>query len=560
MFSGKKNVLQTVASLKAYGINRIVLSPGSRNSPLIQTFTSDSFFDCHIVVDERNAAFYAIGIIQYTQQPVAVCCTSGSALLNFAPAVSEAYYQQLPLIVISADRSPEWIGQMDGQTIPQPNVFGALSKKSVNLPEVKNETDEWFCNRLINEALISCTAGISGPVHINVPISEPLFDYPEEVLPAFRKTNYTAAHKHIDIKPFANKWNDAKKRLIIVGQQFYDAEFTKALETLAQKSDCAILSEQTANCQSNLFVHNFDALLYAVADDKKTDYKPDLVIYVGGHITSKRLKHFLRQNKPQSLWRISDSNEIADTFQSLTDLIEMQPKAFFGLLSGNVHNDDAKSFSDLWKRTSEQIKEPESGIPYSDLLVARNFIKALPENAKLHLANSSSVRNTQLFHLDKSIQVYSNRGVNGIESTLPSTVGFASVCDEPVYLMIGDLSFFYSVNALWNISHIKNLRILLVNNGGGGIFHLLPGLNKASSLQRYVAAGHNTSAENWAKAAGLHYLSAGNEEELDKTLPALMDEGLEQSAILEAFTDIETSKNVFREYYHKLKTDSSQRS
>lgn len=558
MFSVKKNVLQTVALLKAYGISEIVLSPGSRNAPLIQTFTSDPFFNCHIIVDERNAAFYAIGIIQCIQKPVVVCCTSGSALLNFAPAVSEAYYQQLPLIVISADRSPEWIGQMDGQTIQQPNIFGTLSKKSVNIPEIKNETDEWFCNRLINEALITCTSDIPGPIHINVPISEPLFDYSEEELPTVRKINFTKSRKSIDMIPFVEKWNNSRKRMIIVGQQFQDNEFTEVLETLAQKNDCLILNEHISNCKSESFIGNFDALLYAISEEeKKESYTPDLVIYIGGHITSKRLKHFLRQHKPQYLWNISESKDVIDLFQSLTDIIEIPPKDFFKTFVDEITEEEDKPFYNVWKTSSEKIGEPKDDTPFSDLSVTGSFIKAMPDGAKLHLANSSSVRNAQLFNLDQSIQVFSNRGVNGIESTLPTAIGFASVCDSPVYLMIGDLSFFYGLSSLWNIQHIKNLRILLINNGGGGIFHLLPGLNKASSLEKYVAAGHNTSAENWAKAAGLHYIPAHNEEELRKGLSILMQEKSDQSIILEAHTDMETSRNAFREYYHSLRVDRS---
>ena len=234
MFSVKKNVLQTVALLKAYGVKQIVLSPGSRNAPLMQTFSQDAFFECHTIVDERNAAFYALGIIQALQQPVAICCTSGSALLNYAPAVSEAYYQQLPLIVVSADRSPEWIGQMDGQTLPQAGVFGSLSKKSVHLPEINSEKDEWFCNRLINEALIACTADAEGPVHINIPLSEPLFDYSEEKLPEVRKINYARPRKSVEISSFAEKWHKLPKRLIIVGQLFQTPELTKLLESLAE--------------------------------------------------------------------------------------------------------------------------------------------------------------------------------------------------------------------------------------------------------------------------------------------------------------------------------------
>lgn len=554
MFSVKKNVLQTVALLKAYGVKQIVLSPGSRNAPLMQTFSQDAFFECHTIVDERNAAFYALGVIEALQQPVAICCTSGSALLNYAPAVSEAYYQQLPLIVVSADRSPEWIGQMDGQTLPQSGVFGSLSKKSVHLPEIHNETDEWYCNRLINEALIACTADACGPVHINIPLYEPLFDYSEEALPPVRKIDYARPQKSVDINPFIEKWNTLPKRLIIVGQLFQSPELTTLLENLAERTDCVIFTENLSNSISPLFISNFDALLYAISDDKKEDFPPDLVITLGGHIVSKRIKHFIRQYKPKNHWHLTESGEVVDLFQSLTNLVETDAIDFFTQLSSKIADKKEKPFFSLWKNASQLIPEPTYDVSFSDISATGDFLKMLPNDSVLHLANSSTVRNVQLFQLDKSIKVYCNRGVNGIESTLPSVVGFASVHKEPVYLIIGDLSFFYGLNALWNIEHIKNLRILLINNGGGGIFHLLPGLNKASSLKEYVSAEHTTQAKDWTLAAGLMYLSAENQNELNDNLKTFTDKQTNQSVLLEISTNMEISKKAFQEYYHKLKT------
>lgn len=553
MFSVKKNVLQTVALLKEYGVRHIVVSPGSRNAPLMQTFSQDSSFECHVIVDERNAAFYALGIIQCIRKPVVICCTSGTALLNYAPAVAEAYYQQLPLIVVSADRSAEWIGQMDGQTLPQAGIFGIMVKKSVNLPEINEDKDIWFCNRLLNEALIACIADASGPVQINVPISEPLFDYSQKKLPEVRRINFTEIQKSVEITSFADRWNQLPKRMIIVGQLPKSLKIIEILEQLAQQDDCIVLTEHLSNCSSPLFITNFDALLYAIADDEKLSYTPDLVITLGGHIVSKRVKQFLRANKPKNHWHLSQSGEVVDLFQSLTDLVETDSGKFLNDLYYTTSADKEKPYSELWKNASARIKEPSDDIPFSDIQAIGNFLKLLPKKAALHLANSSTVRNAQLYALDKSVEVYCNRGTNGIESSLPSAVGFASVYEGVTYLIIGDLSFFYGLNSLWNIEHIKNLRILLINNGGGGIFHLLPELNKAPSLKQYVAATHRTEAEKWAQAAGLHYLSATNKEELGKNLKDFVDETIIGSMVLEVTTDMEISKEVFRQYYHKLK-------
>lgn len=552
MFSVKKNVLQTVALLKEYGIKDIVVSPGSRNAPFLQTFSQDSSFKCHVVVDERNAAFYALGIIQSTKRPVVVCCTSGTALLNFAPAVAEAYYQQLPLVVVSADRSQEWIGQMDGQTIPQSGAFGTMVKKSVNLPEINSQQDEWFCNRLVNEALISCTAGAAGPVHLNVPISEPLFDYSIKELPKVRRINYSLPINRTNIQPFAEKWQSLPKRMIIVGQSFKDTALVNVLEKLAQHTDCIILTEYLSNCVSPLLISNFDAWLYALPEEEKNNFSPDLVITLGGHTVSKRLKQFLRSNRPQEHWHLTKSNEVIDLFQSLTELVETDDVRFLEDLISTISNEDDKVYQRLWKDTTETIEEPSSDIPFSDIQAVGAFLSMLPEGAVLHLANSSSVRNVQLYNQKPSWNIYCNRGTNGIESSLPSAVGFASVYKGITYLLIGDLSFFYGLNSLWNIGQ-KNLRILLINNGGGGIFHLLPGLSNAPSLTKYVAATHDSNAKEWIAAAQMRYLSAHDRSELDDALNVFMDETVDESIVLEVITDMEISKQVFKDYYHQLK-------
>lgn len=554
MYSIKKNVLLTVALLKEYNIKHIVLSPGSRNAPLIQSFTQDQHFTCHIIVDERNAAFYALGIIQRLQQPVAICCTSGTALLNYAPGVAEAYYQQLPLVVLSADRSNEWIGQMDGQTIVQTNALQTVVKRSVQLPEIQNDTDEWFCNRLLNQALIDCTATNYGPVHINIPISEPLFDYSATELPAVRKIQFRQGLKVVDANDYADTWNSSHKKMIVVGQLPPSDETRHILEKLTTEHNCVILTEHLANCNSKYFISNFDVMLYAIDEEHKKDFAPDLLITLGGHVVSKRLKQFLRQYKPKHHWHLSQTEEVVDLYQSLTDLINTDEIPFLEQLSKITKNGNDANYSELWMKTSERTESPSADIPFSDISVIRNFINTIPHNSALQLANSSTVRNVQLYTIDPSIKIYCNRGTNGIDSSLPTAVGFAAVHDKPVYLIIGDLSFFYGLNALWNIKYIKNLRILLINNSGGGIFHLLPGLNKSASLDEYVSAGHNTNAKEWSEAAGMNYLLATNDNELEKHLQILTNEtNCEQSILLEVKTDIEISKKIFQTYYHHEK-------
>jgi 2-succinyl-5-enolpyruvyl-6-hydroxy-3-cyclohexene-1-carboxylate synthase len=552
MFSSKRNVLETVALLRAYSINQVVLSPGSRNAPLIHTITQHPFFTTHQVLDERNAAFFALGIIQKTRRPVAVCCTSGTALLNFAPAVAEAFYANLPLIVISADRAPEWIGQMDGQTIPQQNALAGIVKKHVQIPEITTDADHWHANRLLNEALIAATAGQPGPVHVNVPISEPLFDFSTPELPEVRKIHFEQGRKTVASSEFADIFQKSERILIVVGQLFPSPELNETLELLAKQKHCVVLAEHLSNLHSSEFILNFDTILSARTIEQ-TQLAPDLLISFGGHIVSKRLKLFLRKNRPQHHFHLSEDSQVVDLFQSLTHLLEVDALPFFHSLLSDGNFNGGEAFSANWKMASQSIPEPSQHLPFSDISVMGEFFDHLPKNSALHLANSSVVRNAELFTIDSSISVCCNRGTNGIESSLPSAIGYASVSDGLTFLAIGDLSFFYAVGALWNIGNLKNLRILLINNRGGAIFHLLPGMNKSAALPQYIAAGHDSDARLWAEAAGLSYLSAKDPHELDLALPQFVSAEAGKPLVLEVFTEIELNKQASDSYYAQFK-------
>lgn len=554
MFSIKKNVLQTIALLKAYGVDQIVISPGSRNAPLVHSFNQDPFFKCYSVVDERNAGFFAIGLINNLKKPVALCCTSGTALLNYSPAVAEAFYQELPLVVVSADRSPAWIGQMDGQTLPQPGAFGSLIKKSVQLPEIHTKEDLWFCNRLINEALMECTHRSAGPVHINIPISEPLFDFSEAALPEVRKMQTHTTNKFTNIGTFNVRWKKFGKRMILLGQMPKNKELIALLETMAIESDCVVLCEHLSNASSPAFIGNFDALLSGLPPTRLASFAPELLITLGGHVVSKEVKKLLRSYPPQNHWHISPSGNPVDSYQCLTDLIETDAISFLKELSDSViETNQLKSFALTWELASSSIFSPEPDLPFSDISVVGTFLEKIPEKTALFVGNSSSVRNIQLYTIPSSVEVYCNRGTNGIEGAIATATGFAVLRRELTFLLIGDLSFFYDLNALW-FKHISNkLRILLINNGGGGIFRLLPGLEKSEGFEEFVAAQHVSSAEDWVKASGLKYLQAKNMEELEKMLPELMNVDSDTAIVLEVFTTPEMNKNAFNSYYNNLK-------
>lgn len=561
MYSDKDNILQLVALMHAHRIKNVVVCPGSRNAPIVHTLVSCPKFKSHLVTDERSAGFFALGLALKTGFPVAVCCTSGTALLNLHSAVAEAFYQKIPLLVISADRPAGWIGQMDGQTLPQPGVFGPLVKKSVTLPEPSNKEEEWYCNRLINEALLELEYRECGPVHINVPISEPLFQYTRKKLPKARKIERFSAtgmrmlfRRHQDVK---------QKVMLVIGQQKLDYIDSFTLEKLAEKN-IVVLAEHLSNEQYDGIITNFDEILYAQHDDEKL--APDLVITVGGHIVSKRLKQFLRKVRPAEHWHVSIEGEVADTFCCLTAVIEAYTDEFFMSCHGSDKLPESyEDFRQYWHKSSEEVREKAAKFTdfhFSDLGVLKAFFAKMPTWSVLHLANSSTVRNAQLFPLPEHTKVFCNRGTSGIDGSLSTAVGFVAGIDDEEedenerlnFLVIGDLSFFYDMNGLWNPHISPFLRILLINNSGGGIFHRLPGLKDAKDSLMYVSAAHQTGAEGIASSLGITYLKARNNEELEEAFCDFMSEK-RTPMLLEVVTDREVNADVFEAYYDNLKKE-----
>lgn len=543
-----------IALLKAHGITRVVLSPGSRNAPLIHSFAGDSDFTCYSVVDERSAGFFALGVIQAVGQPVVVCCTSGTAALNLGPAVAEAYYQQLPLLVITADRPQAWIGQMDGQTIPQEKMFASMVRRSVQLPEVKDEEEDWYCNRLINEAILSINNdGIYGPAHINIPLSEPLFSFNSKQLPQVRvihRPSMAFTLRQDVEEDYIARFCHTERKMIIVGQLLPGHELTKSVQQLAEEQGVVVLADRLSNLPTGP-LDRFDALLRTGKEEELQALAPELVITLGRNYTSKRLKQFIRKLDIREFWHLAPSGEVNDTFQKVTELIRCEPAAFLQRLTATPANTGSKRFRQDWINAAATITPPRAS--FSDLAVIGSFLEQLPVGAALHLANSQTVYLSQLFNLPTGVELFCNRGTNGIEGSLSTAVGYAAASGRLTFLLTGDLSFFYDMNALWNRHLSPNLRILLNNNGGGGIFHTLPGLNRSEALDDYVATSHHTKACRWAEQQGFRILMALNEEELLQQLPLFMNQEGEQPVLLEVFTSMEENRKVIASYYEQLK-------
>ena len=554
MYTDKKNILLLAALLQAHGVRKAVLCPGSRNIPIVKTLASMPGFTCYPAADERGAGYFALGLALHGGSPVAVCCTSGTALLNLHPAVAEAFYQQVPLVILSADRPAAWLGQMDGQAVPQPGVFGPLVKMSANLPEIRTEEDEWHCNRLVNEALLETCHHGKGPVHINIPVSEPLFQFTAAALPEARAiARYQGLSMYgKDYQPLISRLNQCQRRMAVVGQMNLIYLFNKRDSKLLYKH-FAWFTEHTANqTVPGMPVRAIDPLLASMDDEAQERMKPGLLVTYGGHVISGRLKQFLRKHPPAEHWHISPDGRIADTYGRLTAVIEMDPFEFLERIAPLI-DAPTPEYPRQWEALAKALPAP--AFPYSQMKAIGEVLKRLPAPCALHLGNGSTVRYAQLFPLPPGVEVLSNRGTNGIDGSLSTAIGYAAASDKLNFVCIGDLSFFYGMNALWPAANCgANLRILLLNNGGGEIFHALRGIDETGAAARYITGAHHATAQSWAEACGFEYLPVhvgrGLEEAIGRfTQPSIT----RQPLLMEVFTDSDADVRHLREYYRSLK-------
>lgn len=542
--------LSVIEICRLKGIQHIVISPGSRNAPLTIGFTNNKAFQCYSIVDERCAAFFALGIAQQIKQPVAVVCTSGSALLNYYPAIAEAFYSQIPLVVISADRPQNKIDIGDGQTIRQENVFANHSLFNANLTEEASIEND----RLIDEA-ISVSIIQKGPVHINVPFEEPLYDTQDFCSVQPNVNEEVVTEKLVSISEFdLNIWEKAQKKLILVGELFPNTIESNIIDFLAKDDSVVVFTEKTSNLHHESFISNIDTIITPFTEEDFKEFQPDLLVTFGGMIVSKRIKAFLRKFQPENHWHI-DELRAYDTFGCLSNHFKTNPNRFFNKLVSQI---ESKLVSDYNRKTQKIVayrkqkqNDFQSQVPYSDFKVFHAIVEALPKNIQLQVSNSSAIRYLQLLDLDSSIEVFCNRGTSGIDGSTTTAIGAALVNNKPTVLITGDISFFYDSNALWNNYIPKNFKIILVNNGGGGIFRILPGHKETETFTKYFETSHNLDASNLCKMFGFEYLSAKNKDEVEKVLEVLFTEN-NAPTLLEIFTPEKENDKILKDYFKKL--------
>lgn len=573
---------QTVIQLcKAKNIQHIVLSPGSRNAPLTIGFTNDPFFICYSIVDERSAAFFALGIAQQIKHPVAVVCTSGSALLNYYPAVSEAFYSQIPLVVLSADRPKYLVGIGDGQTINQEDVYKNHIQYSANLKQDLNpEKDNAFAEDLpilksienkiekylglqqsiqqqneteINKAINTAIA-TQGPVHINIPFNEPLYDMVDELTVNPEVIPIKKQEIAEDYKAFAEIWNNSKQKLVLVGVLPPNSVEQQFLDVLAEDDSVLVLTETTSNLHHDKFCPSIDKLIGALNNDQFKNLQPEILVTFGGLIVSKKIKKFLRTHKPKHHWHI-DKNGANDTFFVLNKVFKQTINQFFSQflpLIQPIKSDYNPFWSNQMDIRRKKHEDYMQLIPFSDFKAFDIILKSIPNHNQLQVGNSSAIRYTQLFDVNKTLEVFCNRGTSGIDGSTSTAIGAALANNKPTVFVTGDLSFFYDSNALWNNYIPKSFRIIVINNQGGGIFRILPGHKNTANFDYYFETKHHLTAQHLCKMYGFEYSQASTEDGLKFTLNTFY-KASEQPKLLEIMTPSKDNDTILLDYFNFVK-------
>lgn len=565
-----------VALCIAKDIKHVVISPGSRNAPLTIGFTHHDDIKAYSIVDERCAAFFALGMAQQLKKPVALVCTSGSALLNYYPAIAEAFYSDIPLVVISADRPIERIDIGDGQTIRQKNVFENHILYSANLyselvlenealdPKLQQKQfeaqkhNEREVNLALNKAIEE-----KGPVHINVPFYEPLYDTvenievrPLQIFPEIKERHYSENQ----LSSYVEEWNRAKRKMVIVGVAQPNAVEQKFLDKLAKDPSVIVLTETTSNLHQSEFFTRIDTLIGPIEKDENRkelfkQLQPDILLTFGGMIVSKKIKAFLRNHNPQHHWHV-DQKKAYNTFFCLNKHFETDVNSFlseFLPLTTTGESEYGKFWKEIKSKRQKRHEEYMAEIPYSDLKAMQQIVPEVPQNSIVHFGNSSTIRYAQLFQWHPSLKTFCNRGTSGIDGSVSTAVGAAAISMDPVLMITGDLSFFYDSNALWNNHIPSNFRIVVLNNQGGGIFRILPGNKNSENFDRYFETVHDMKAKPLCELYNIEYSEADSEETLQNSLTGFFEKS-DQPRLLEIFTPRKLNDEVLLEYFNFMKS------
>lgn len=562
MNTTKKGVQIIAETCRRNGIRKVVLSPGSRSAPLVIAFSQMKDIECLVIPDERVAGYFALGMAQQLREPVALVCTSGTAALNLIPAACEAFYQNVPLLILTADR-PKGLHLMgENQAIKQDKMLAGFNRFEENVDgdaDSKKELKE-IC-ATVSEAIELCNYPVAGPSHINVHINEPLYEtgndvvsYPE--VKENKRKEISLSGK--DLKKIRRTWNSFAKKMIVVGMHPRDRAFAVLIKKLSQRQDVVILQETLSNLNSKNTVWNYEVCIPLMDAKNAKQFVPELVITLGNQIISKRLRQFLK-NKPVVHWDVPPGSSP-----------ERKWKIFGNMYEGFKQNNEAEflnallrtkentkgTFKDNWLNLSleaEQVSEQYlSDTDFSDLKVFEVLVNSFPKNADIQYGNSSPIRYAQFFAHPSSLSIHANRGTSGVDGCVSTAAGAALANKQITICVVGDVSFLYDSNALWNNYLSPYLRIIVINNGGGNIFRLIEGPTKLDNFSRYFETAHGLTAEHIAAMHQIPYYYCSDLDGLNNQLREFYKPHNGKPAILEIKTDGVKSAEIYKDYFNSF--------
>ncbi len=558
--TAKASCRMLAALLEAHGVKNVIVSPGSRNAPIAMALEARTEIRKFVITDERSAAYAAVGMAETSGEAVAVVCTSGTALLNYAPATAEAYYQGLPLIIISADRPSQWIDQDDSQTIRQDSALGNIVKKSYNIPDYHDDDIEmsWFVNREINDALLTALSSRRGPVHINLQLSTPL-----DLITPRKYTNYRViqlynADNRLSKNHLHSLCDDArgKKILVIAGFMQPSAAINKAIGRLARLPQVTVFAETISNIHAHDVILNIDRVLSQATKEELENLKPDLVISLGGALISRMIKDWLRKSPPHMHWVVGNTHTTVDPFMSLIARINVDPAEFLSRLAGALSKDSTEvDYSSCWQRlnslSKNEISAYTTNAPWSDFKALAQLFTLIPVKYNLHCSNGTAIRYAQLFAPSPYHSSFCNRGVSGIDGCTSAAVGSALEYSDGTLLITGDMSFHYDSGILNSPLFPHRLKIIVLNNRGGEIFRFVRSTRSMPIREEYLCAAPADNISGIARAFGFNYLKASSSEELCEAAKLLFSSN--RKTILEIITPAGINASVLTEFLNRKK-------
>ena len=536
-YTTERNAQIVISLLKAHNIKKIVASPGTTNICLIASLQHDPFFEIYSSVDERSAGYIACGLAAESGEPVVLSCTGATASRNYMSALTEAYYRKLPILVITSSRRSIYIGHNIDQITDRTVLPNDVVKLSVQMPLVHDNDSEWADIISANKAMLELNHHGCGPVHINLETAYS-FDF------SVRKLTKTQA-----IFRYENDKNMPDIPLgrvaIHVGTHLkWSEELTRTVETFCEKYNAIVVCDQTSNYKGKYKIFaNFAAQqeLYT-SIIKKVDLLIDL-----GYITASKYKIDTKE-----VWRVNPDGEIRDTFKKMHYIFEMEEYDFFKYYIEKENKTNTEFWQECCKE-EEMLAELQNQIierlPFSNIWIASQTAKSIPENSILYLGIQNSLRSWNFFDVLPEVTCYSNTGGYGIDGIMSSALGTSLVSSEKLnFCILGDLSFFYDMNVLGNRHVSNNLRIMVINNGEGVEFKLPtnPGAMFGNDTGKFISAkGHygNKSSvlvKHYAEDLGFSYISASSKEEYLRNVEVFVSvKVLDKPIIFEVFTKSE---------------------